>query len=127
MAHINISVAENNTEEQLSVVEIEGVIDTVTVPELEKVLDTLAGISQRSIIINMAAVEYVSLAGWSALIANASFFKEHGGYLCLAGMIQNVLESFLEFEFDRIIELHDNINVARRAVAEHRESVKSAR
>ncbi|GEM_PF-2556879 len=125
MAHINISVAENNSEEGFSVVEIEGIIDTVTVPELEKVLDTLAGISQRSIIINMAAVEYVSLAGWSALISNASFFKEHGGYLCLAGMIQNVMESFLEFDFDRIIDLHDNLNVARRAASEFRESAKS--
>lgn len=125
MAKINISVSENNTEEQLSVVEIEGIIDTLTVAELEKVLDSLIGIKQYNIIINLSAVEYISSAGWSTLISRAAFFNEKGGCLCLSGLIPNVRESFEEFEFDKIVDAFDNPGQARAAVLEKRAATQT--
>ncbi len=125
MAKINISVSENNTEEQLSVIEIEGIIDTLTVAELEKVLESLIGIRQFNIIINLSAVEYISSAGWSTLISRASLFQEKGGYLCLSGLIPNVRENFEEFEFNKIIDAFENPGLAREAVAEKRAAIQT--
>jgi len=125
MARINITVSENNSEEQLSVIEIEGVIDTLTVVELEKILDSLVSIEQNSIIINLSAVEYVSSAGWSTLISRASLLKEKSGYLCLSGLIPNVRESFEEFEFDKIIDSYENPTLARAAIVEKRAAVEA--
>lgn len=116
MAKINISVMESDPEAHLSILEVEGIIDTVTVEELEKVLDSLSGVERSVIIINLAAVEYISLAGWSALIARSEVLKRGGGYLCLAGLIPNVKENFREFEFDQILDAHENLASARQVV-----------
>jgi anti-anti-sigma factor len=113
MRKIKISVPENNPEDEISVVNIEGVIDTMNVSELEKILDSLTSGRRVNLIINLASVEYISSAGWSALISRATLLRENGVDLKLVNLTPNIFETFEMFEFDKILKVYDNLESAR--------------
>ncbi len=123
MRRIKISVPENNPEDQISVVDIEGVIDTMNVSELEKILDSLTSGRRVNLIINLASVEYISSAGWSALISRASLLRENGVDLKLVNLTPNIFETFESFEFDKILKVYESMESAKTSCISSKKTV----
>jgi anti-anti-sigma factor len=113
MADIKISISGDTVEAGVSVVNVEGVVDTITAPELEKVLRSLINVKRRGIILNLAPVEYISTAGWSSIISASEKMRQNEGELVLANMIPNVSENYYLFEFDKIIRAFESEKKAR--------------
>lgn len=115
MENIKISVSESGRDDNLSVVRVDGVIDTLTATELEEVLDKLIKRGRYGIILDLAGVDYISSAGWGIFISRIKEIRDNSGDIKLVNMVPNVMEIYELLEFDNILSAHDSIGAARTA------------
>lgn len=113
MSDIKISLDSSGFPESVSVVRVDGVIDTMTATELEKVMNSLLEQEKYRIIVDLGGVDYISSAGWGIFISNIREIRQHSGDIKLARMIPNVYEIFELLEFDSILRAFDSIEKAK--------------
>lgn len=113
MNDIKISLDSSGVASAVSVVRVDGVIDTVTATELEKVMNSLLDRGKYKIIVDLGGVDYISSAGWGIFISNIREIRQHSGDIKLARMIPNVYEIFELLEFDSILRAFDSIEKAK--------------
>jgi len=113
MSDIKISLNTTGSENEITLVRVDGVIDTMTATELEKVINSLLEQKRFYIIIDLAGVDYISSAGWGIFISNIREIRQQGGDIKLARMIPNVYEIFELLEFDSILKAFGSIDEAR--------------
>jgi anti-sigma B factor antagonist len=113
MSDIKISLDTSGPKGELSVVRVDGVIDTMTATDLEKVMNSLLERKRYNIIIDLGGVDYISSAGWGIFISNIREIRQHSGDIKLARMIPNVYEIFELLEFDSILKAFDSVEKAK--------------
>ncbi|UCD16898.1 MAG: STAS domain-containing protein [Candidatus Zixiibacteriota bacterium] len=113
MENIRISVSEGGRDDGLSIVRVDGVIDTLTATQLEEVLDRTYKRGRYKVILDLAGVDYISSAGWGIFISRIKEVRENGGDIKLANLVPNVYEIYELLEFDNILGAYDNVNAAR--------------
>jgi anti-sigma B factor antagonist len=113
MDDIRISLDTTGRGSELTMVRVDGVIDTMTASELERVMNSLLEQRKYKIIVDLAGVDYISSAGWGIFISNIREIKSHDGDIKLARMIPSVYEIFELLEFDSILRAYDNIEKAK--------------
>ncbi|NIP43857.1 MAG: STAS domain-containing protein [candidate division Zixibacteria bacterium] len=113
MDEIKISLDAGGTDGGISVVRVDGVIDTMTSSELEKVMSSLIDQARYNIVIDLGGVDYISSAGWGIFISNIREIRQNEGDLKLAGMIPNVYEIYELLEFDSILRAFENVEKAK--------------
>lgn len=69
---------------------LSGNLDMSTLPSLEKVVKDVESISGRKVICDFTGLEFMSSAGWGALVGLKGKLAESGGDLCIAGMNEDV-------------------------------------
>ena len=99
---ISISLSEK-AQQEISLVRVDGVIDTVTAGELEKVIDSLVKRERFKIVLDLAGVEYVSSAGWGIQISRIKEVRANDGDIKLAAMTENVHEIYELLEFENVL------------------------
>ena len=112
MENISISLSES-TNDGISEVRVDGVIDTNTASELEEVFDSLLKRGRHRIIVDVAGVNYVSSAGWGIFISNIRDVRANEGDIKLANMVPNVYEIYDLLEFDNVLKAYNSIDEAR--------------
>jgi anti-sigma B factor antagonist len=113
MDDIRISLDATGRANEVTLVRVDGVIDTMTASELERVMNSLLEQKKYKIIVDLAGVDYISSAGWGIFISNIREIKAHEGDIKLARMIPSVYEIFELLEFDSILKAYDNIEKAK--------------
>ncbi len=113
MDDIRISLDTTGAGGEVTLVRVDGVIDTMTASELERVMNSLLEQKKYKIIIDLAGVDYISSAGWGIFISNIREIKANSGDIKLARMIPSVYEIFELLEFDSILKAYDNIEKAK--------------
>ncbi len=113
MDDLRISLDTTGSKGDITVIRVDGVIDTMTSSELEKVMNSLLEQERFKIIIDLAGVEYISSAGWGIFISNIRDIKGNRGDIKLARMIPSVYEIYELLEFDSILKAYDNIEKAK--------------
>ncbi len=113
MENIKISVSESGRDADVSVVRIDGVIDTLTATNLEEVLERLLKRGRYKIILDLAGVDYISSAGWGIFISRIKEIRDKSGDIKLANMVANVYEIYELLEFDNILSSYDSVNMAK--------------
>ena len=114
MARVSISLAENDKRE-VSEVRIDGIVDTNTAGELEETIETLLSRERYRIILDLAGVEYISSAGWGAIISRIRDIRGNKGDILISGMVPNVREVFELLEFDNVLKNFKSLDDARAA------------
>lgn len=129
MSEIKISVSESRAETRvragdsgkaaiaLSVVRVDGVIDTMTASQLEEVLEKLLLRERYYIIFDLAGVDYISSAGWGIFISRIKEIRDNQGDIKLANMVPNVQEIYELLEFDNILSSFESVDSARSAIS----------
>jgi anti-sigma B factor antagonist len=97
----------------LSVLRVDGVVDTMTASELEKVMNALLSQKRYRIVVDLAGVDYISSAGWGIFVSNIREVRANRGDIKLARMMPSVYEVFELLEFDSILRAFDSIDRAR--------------
>jgi anti-sigma B factor antagonist len=113
MDDIRISLDTAGPLDELNIVRVDGVVDTMTATELEAVMKSLLDQKKYRFIIDLAGVDYISSAGWGIFIGNIREIRAHDGDLKLARMIPSVYEIFELLEFDSILKAYDSIEKAK--------------
>jgi anti-sigma B factor antagonist len=98
---------------EITIIRVDGVIDTMTAHELEKVTNSLLAQKRYKIVVDLGGVDYISSAGWGIFISNIREIRLNNGDIKLARMIPNVYEIFELLEFDSILRAFDNIEKAK--------------
>ena len=105
MDKIRISIQDNDGD--ISTIRVDGVIDTLTANQLDEAIGSVINRSKCKITLDLAGVDYISSAGWGAMIAHLKNVRDRSGDLKISGMIPNVREIYELLEFDTILESHE--------------------
>jgi anti-sigma B factor antagonist len=103
--------------DELTIIRVDGVIDTMTASELEKVANSILAQKRYKIVVDLGGVDYISSAGWGIFISIIREIRLNNGDIKLARMIPNVYEIFELLEFDSILKAFDNIEKAKKDFA----------
>jgi anti-sigma B factor antagonist len=114
---IVVSVHAGKTSEDVSVIKVDGYLDTTTARDLETALNGLLDKNNYKIVLDLSGVTYISSAGWGIFIGEIKEIRNHGGDLKLAAMIGDVFEVFQLLEFQSILEAYPTIDDAKDAFA----------
>ncbi len=125
MEEIRIQVENAGSDGQISVVRVEGYIDTTTSAELEKAMDSLLKAGRYMLVIDLSRIDYISSAGWGIFISQIREIRNQGGDLKLAGMIPDVYEVFELLEFHRILNAFNTVEEAVQEFEKGRETLPS--
>jgi len=109
---LRISVATAGPTREVSIVRVDGVVDTMTAGELDRVISSLVARGRYRLIVDLAGVEYISSAGWGIFVSYLREIREHGGDLRLARMTPDVREIYELLEFDGLLAAYDRLETA---------------
>ena len=112
MEGINVSFSRPENNPDVSVLSVQGYVDTTTSAELEESLKRLLKKGRFNIVIDLGNVNYISSAGWGIFISEIKSIRENGGDLKLASMIGDVYEVFELLEFQTILQSFDTVEEA---------------
>ncbi len=115
MDEIKLSIAQSGPTGELSVIRVDGVVDTITASELENVLEKLIVQNRYKILVDLGGVEYISSAGWGIFISRIQEIREHDGDLRLVNMIPNVYEIYELLEFENIIPAFETLEQGKKS------------
>jgi anti-anti-sigma factor len=85
---------EASEREDVRIVALDGKLDTNAAASFETQLEALAQESARSIVVDLAKLDFITSSGLRVLIATAKRLKAGGGELCVCGLNQTVGEAF---------------------------------
>lgn len=115
MDEIKLSLSQAGQGGELSIVRVDGVVDTITASDLENVVEKLIGQKRFKIVIDLGGVEYISSAGWGIFVSKIQEIRDNGGDLKLVNMIPNVSEIYELLEFEHIIQAFDTLEQGKKA------------
>lgn len=94
------------------VIKVLGRMDAVTAPEFEKECDGWLAKGEKSFVVDLGGLEYISSAGLRSILATAKKLKAAQGniHFCnLSGMVQEV---FTISGFSSMFPIHDSLDEA---------------
>jgi anti-sigma B factor antagonist len=115
MDEIKLSLSQAGPSGELSIVRVDGVVDTITASELENVIDGLLIQGRYKVLVDLGGVEYISSAGWGIFISKIQEVRDHQGDIKLVNMIPNVYEIYELLEFEHIIQAFDTLDQGKKA------------
>lgn len=98
------------------VVSVKGKIDAVTSPGFEKDLADLIAKGETVLILNFAALEYISSAGLRSILAIAKTLKVKEGKMMFAGLGGGVKEVFKISGFESLFKIFENAEEALKSI-----------
>lgn len=99
---------------QITVIRIGGYMEFCTADELNKVLAVLLQKQSYNIIVDLAAVDYISSRGWSIFLSKIKEIRENDGDIKLTNMNGNVYEVYKVLEFFWFLRVYDSMSEAVR-------------
>jgi anti-sigma B factor antagonist len=90
-------------EGEITVIKLDGVVDTVSCVKLRSILDDLVDRDKTKLVIDMSNVEYVSSSGWGAFSSRIKEIRDSGGDIKIFGMDREVDNIFHLLGFDVIM------------------------
>ncbi len=81
-------------EKDVSVVVVSGRMDAITAPDFENHLDSLISQGDRSFLINLSDLVYISSAGLRSILSSAKKLKSLSGEIVFVGLQGHVEEVF---------------------------------
>lgn len=103
--------------DRIVMVSVDGDIDTVTAPQLQDTLNQEVAAGFTQLIVNMAAVRYVSSMGLRVFLSQLKKLKTIEGRLVLCGCNDLVQEVFRISGFASFFEMAADVATAREALS----------
>jgi len=110
---LKISVGSVGEEGEIRILELEGIVDTVSCSEMRDILEEIIRKGIIRIIVDMSRIEYVSSAGWGVFAGVIEELRNRGGDIKIFGMDVEVYRIFKLLEFDEVLK---SFNIMAEAV-----------
>jgi anti-anti-sigma factor len=101
-----------------SLMAIEGRVDQQTAASFQEALLVAIGEADAGVVLDLAAVEYISSVGLRALMIGAKESKANGKEIVVCGLQPMVQEVFQISRFDKVIKTFDTTHAALAAISE---------
>src|SRR5512139_1279992 len=98
------------------VVTVKGRMDAVTAPEFEKNVIDLISKGEKTFVVNLGELDYISSAGLRSILALAKKLKEKEGKIYLAGLRGPVEEVLKILGFSSMFKIFDSDESALREI-----------
>ncbi len=102
-AALGIEAGTVGVEGEVTVLKLDGVVDTVSCVQFRSVLNELIDTGKAKLVIDMSNVEYVSSSGWGVFSSRIKETREAGGDIKIFGMDREVDNIFHLLGFDVIM------------------------
>jgi len=112
MKNINVAVAAHPQSKDITVISVNGLIDTITVPEFERAFQTVLGEKKFKLIMDLREVTYISSAGWGIFVGEIKRIRGQKGDLFLAAMTPEVVDAYELLQFETIIKSFPTVDQA---------------
>lgn len=99
-------------EKGVSLVSVKGRIDAVTAPDFEKNLSDLIASGEKTVLVNLGGLEYISSAGLRSILATAKQLKAENGKMVFTGLKGPVEEVFKISGFYSIFTIFESEEAA---------------
>lgn len=99
-----------------TVLAVTGRLDAVTAPEFEAKATAVIGGGATKLVLDLAALEYVSSAGLRALLVAAKLAQGAGGGVAFAGVHGTVQSVFTMSGFAKMFPMSDSVEAATAAL-----------
>ncbi|OPY77310.1 MAG: putative anti-sigma factor antagonist BtrV [Syntrophorhabdus sp. PtaU1.Bin153] len=99
-------------DKDLTVVSIAGRMDAVTTPEAEDRLAGLIDAGERSFVVDLQQLDYISSAGLRGILATAKKLKAERGDIVFANLQGHVNEVFKISGFQSLFKIFDSVDAA---------------
>lgn len=99
-------------EKDITIVTVSGRIDAITAPEFESSLDGLITSGERTLLINLSGLGYISSAGLRSILSSAKKLKSLSGEIFFTGLQGPVEEVFQISGFKSIFKIFPTENDA---------------
>lgn len=109
---LRISVSQAGNQNEVMVLRLDGVLDTLTAPSLDQVITQLLQQKRYNLVCDLSGVNYVSSAGWGIFISHIKEVRENQGDLKLTRLHPDVYEIFELLEFDTVIKSYESVDKA---------------
>jgi anti-anti-sigma factor len=106
---------DTKNERDALVVSVTGRMGEVSAPEFEEKMMHCIGEGEKTIVVDLERLEYISSAGLRSILATAKALKDVGGKIYLAGLTGAVKEVFEISQFVSIFEVYDSVEAALAA------------
>jgi len=93
------------TQADVTVVQIEGNLDTGTAPEAEEHLQALLDDGKTKILVDFSTLDYISSAGLRVLLSTSKKLRSSGGEIRLCSLNETVAEIFDMSGFSTILSV----------------------
>ena len=112
--YIERGIMDINTKKEkgIPVVSVKGRIDAVTAPEFEKSLSEIITSGEKTVLINLENLEYISSAGLRSILATAKRLKSENGKMLFTGLKGPVEEVFKISGFYSIFTIFESEGAA---------------
>jgi anti-anti-sigma factor len=94
------------------VMTVKGRMDAVSSPEFEKEMEELIGQGEKTFIVDLSNLDYISSAGLRSILITAKKLKTREGKLLLSSLKEVVKEVFEISGFSSIIPIYDSVELA---------------
>jgi anti-sigma B factor antagonist len=115
MDEIKLSLSQAGPAGELSIIRVDGVVDTITASELEHVIEGLLDQERFRILVDLGGVEYISSAGWGIFVSKIQEIRDHNGDIKLVNMVPNVYEIYELLEFGHIIQSFETLEEGKKS------------
>jgi len=109
---IDISVVK---EGPVSIIHCAGQIETSTYLELKKTIMEVIKSGVFNIVIDLSKADFMSSAGWSAVLGHLKEARQGGGDIILASLSEEAKSGYYMANFDEIIRSYDTVEKAIEA------------
>ncbi len=112
---IHIKIHPNEDRSDVTMLELNGQLDSVSASQVEKALDDLVDNKQNRIVIDLREVNYISSAGWGIFLGILKEVRNSNGDIKLAGLTDEVMEVFQMLEIGNFLPTYKTIQEAIRS------------
>ncbi|HEB30471.1 MAG TPA: anti-sigma factor antagonist [Spirochaetes bacterium] len=104
MVGMRIEVINVGKNKEITVLKVEGYIDSTTAPEIKKNIDDLIETQSYKIIVDLAGVEYISITGWDVFFFRLKKIRDLGGDIVISRMVADIQNIYELMELPLVIE-----------------------
>jgi len=98
--------------ENLSLIAVNGRLDTLSAGDLEKKMDSLIGSGCTMVIIDLEKTEYISSSGLRVLLASLKKVRKQQGDIMLARLAPDIIQVFEMSGFDKLFNIFESVEAA---------------
>jgi anti-sigma B factor antagonist len=103
-------------EAPIAVVRLKGWVDSESAGALQKELDRILDQGHDHMALEMSGVDFMSTAGWSALVGTLRRVRTRKGSMHLVGLTKDVADVYALLEFDKLMPRHLDLDEALSAI-----------